>query len=296
MTGFGEGRSESAAIAATAEVRSINNRHLKISYRSSDGYHGLEPQVEKLIRGSVRRGTVQVNVRVARQNVAGDYRINNEVLLNYQEQLTQLGGVHAMPQVERLLGLPGVVTTPDASVADPAADWPTIEAAVEAALANLDAMRRREGAALAEDLLANTRAIAEQLGGVEVRAPLVAEDYRVRLHERVGQAVEKLGVSIEPSDLVREIALFVDRSDISEEIVRLRSHLEQFEATITAAEGAANGSKADGAGRKLEFIAQEIGREINTIGSKANDTDISRRVVEIKAALERVREQVQNVE
>lgn len=295
MTGFGEGRSESATIVATAEVRSINNRHLKTSYRSSDGYHGLEPQVEKLVRSAIRRGTVQVNVRIERQNQAGDYRINNEVLLNYQEQLTQLGGVHTVLNVERLLVLPGVVSTPYASVADPAADWPTIEAALTTALANLDEMRRQEGAAMADDLLANVRAIAEELSGVEERAPLVAEDYRQRLQERVGQAVEKLGVSIEPADLVREIALFVDRSDISEEIVRLKSHLEQFEATV-AAEGAGDSRKQDGAGRKLEFIAQEMGRETNTIGSKANDTEISRRVVEIKASLERIREQVQNVE
>lgn len=295
MTGFGEGRSESPTIVATAELRSINNRHLKLSYRSSDGYHGLEPQVEKLVRGTIRRGTVQVNVRVERQNAAGDYRINNDVLLSYQEQLTQLGGVHSMPSIERLLALPGVVSTPDASAADPEADWPVIEAALKAALANLDEMRGQEGAAMADDLLTNVRAIAEELSGVEERAPLVAEDYRQRLQERVSQAVEKLGVSIEPADLVREIALFVDRSDISEETVRLRSHLEQFEATVEA-EGAGTGRKQDGAGRKLEFIAQEMGRETNTIGSKANDTEISRRVVEIKASLERVREQVQNVE
>ncbi|TWT47759.1 YicC/YloC family endoribonuclease [Botrimarina hoheduenensis] len=298
MTGFGEGRSESASIAVTAEVRSINNRHLKISYRSSDGYHGLEPQVEKLVRGSIRRGTVQVNVRIERRNAAADYRLNTAVLQSYQEQLTQLGGVHSMPPLERLLSLPGVISTPDASAADPEADWPTIEAALSAALAALDTMRRQEGAALAEDLIANRRQVEEQLAGIEVRAPLVAADYRERLHDRVKQAVEKLGVSLEPADLVREIALFVDRSDISEEIVRLRSHLEQFEATIAADAQSAgtNGNKQEGAGRKLEFIAQEMGRETNTIGSKANDTEISRRVVEVKASLERVREQVQNVE
>lgn len=297
MTGFGEGRSESPTIAVTAEVRSINNRHLKLSYRSSDGYHGLEPQVERLVRGAIRRGTVQVNVRVERVNAAGDYRINNEVLLNYQEQLTQLGGVHAMPSVERLLALPGVISTPDASTADPATDWPAIAEAVRSALGALDEMRRQEGATLAGDLIANCKTIETHLAAVEERSPLVADDYRDRLRERVGQAVEKLGVSIEPADLVREIALFVDRSDISEEIVRLKSHLEQFAATI-AADGAQSGdaAKQDGAGRKLEFIAQEMGRETNTIGSKANDTEISRRVVEIKASLERVREQVQNVE
>jgi len=287
MTGFGEGRAESDTIVVVAEVRSINNRHLKISYRSSDGYHGLEPRVEAIVRDQVRRGTVQLNVRIDRRGGATDYRINNQVLLSYQEQLTQLGGVHSQPSIDKLLGLPGVISLPDASAADPEADWPTIEKAVLKALAELGAMREKEGAALAEDLRAQAAVLDEQLAGVNERAPLVADAYRDRLQERVGQSVEKLGVSLETSDLVREVALFVDRSDISEEVVRLRSHLEQFEATI---------AEADQVGRKLEFIAQEMGREVNTIGSKANDSEISARVVEMKTALERIREQVQNVE
>lgn len=287
MTGFGEGRSESDTIAVVAEVRSINNRHLKISYRSSDGYHGLEPKVESLVRDRVRRGTVQLNVRIDRRRGGSDYRINNEVLLSYQEQLSQLGGVHTQPTIDKLLTLPGVITSQDSAVADPESDWPTIHSAITAALDALDGMRRQEGEALAADLRAQAASVEEHLNGVEERAPLVADAYRDRLQERVGKSVEKLGVTLEPSDLIREVALFVDRSDISEETVRLRSHLEQFEATL---------QEVDQVGRKLEFIAQEMGREVNTIGSKANDSPISAHVVEMKAALERVREQVQNVE
>jgi uncharacterized protein (TIGR00255 family) len=291
MTGFGEGRAESPTIVAVAEVRSINNRHLKISYRSSDGYHNLEPEVERLVRNRVRRGTVQLNVRVERRSLAGDYRINNDVLLNYQEQLTKLGGVHTQITIDKLLTLPGVISTPGASSADPEADWPAIKQAILAALESLDEMRRREGEALAADLRAQAATVASELDGVEARSPLVADAYRQRLQERVGQAIEKVGVTLEPSDLVREVALYVDRSDISEEIVRLRSHLVQFEAAVTEAAKA-----KEGVGRKLEFITQEMGREVNTIGSKANDSDISARVVEMKTSLERVREQVQNVE
>jgi len=287
MTGFGEGRAASPTIAVLAEVRSINNRHLKISYRSTDGYHGLESEVESLVRQQISRGTVQVNLRIERRTSASDYRLNADVLAAYQAQLAELDPHGAAPPVERLLGLPGVVTTPDASAADPEGDWPTLREALGAALEALQAMRRREGQALATDLRANCDEVAMLLGGVEERAPLVADSYRVRLHERVGQAMEKLGVTLEAADLAREVALFIDRSDISEEIVRLRSHLEQFEETIAHGETA---------GRKLEFIAQEMGREVNTIGSKANDTEVSRRVVDMKAALERVREQVQNVE
>lgn len=291
MTGFGEGRADSPGLAVVAEVRSINNRHLKFSYRSSDGYHGLEPEVERLVRERVRRGTVQLSVRGDRRSVAGEYRINNDVLLNYQEQLTQLGGVHAQPTLDKLLLLPGVISSPEAHEADPEADWPIVERAVLASLEALDAMRRREGEALAIDLRVQAAAVVSHLAGVEERSPQIAGAYRDRLMERVGQAVEKFGVSLEPADLVREVALFVDRSDVSEEIVRLKSHLTQFETTIVEAP-----QSQEGVGRKLEFIAQEMGREVNTIGSKANDAEISARVVEMKVALERIREQVQNVE
>ena len=295
MTGFGEATERVGLDRRRRRSPvSINNRHLKISYRAGDGYHGLEPKVESLVRDAVHRGTVQVNVRVERKAAAADYRLNTEVLLGYQEQLTQLAGVDAMPSVAQLLCLPGVIITPSASEADPEADWPSIEKAVRSALVALAEMRRREGAALADDLLEHCGIVAEQLAGVEERSPLVAEDYRKRLQERVGQSLEKLGVSIDESDLVREVALFVDRSDISEETVRLRSHLDQFDTTVRQA--AAPSGRQEGAGRKLEFIVQEMGREVNTIGSKANDTEISTRVVEMKTALERIREQVQNIE
>lgn len=287
MTGFGEGRATSETISVAAEVRSINNRHLKISYRSNDGYHSLESQVEQLVRGKARRGTVQVNVRVDRVSADTEYRINNQVLIGYQEQLTQLGGVHAQPTIDKLLTLPGVISMPNAPPADPEHDAPIVLKAIAEALEALNGMRRQEGEALAADLRAQTATVAAELEGITERSPLVADAYRDRLQERVGKSIEKLGVTLEPADLVREVALFIDRSDISEEVVRLKSHLEQFEATITA---------ADQVGRKLEFIAQEMGREVNTIGSKANDSEISARVVEMKAALERIREQVQNVE
>lgn len=287
MTGFGEGRAASETISVSAEVRSINNRHLKISYRSNEGYHSLESQVEQLVRGKARRGTVQVNVRVDRVSADTDYRINNDVLLAYQEQLTQLAGVHAQPTIDKLLTLPGVISMPNAPAADPEHDAPVVLQAIGEALDALNDMRRQEGEALAADLRAQAATVAAELEGIYERSPLVADAYRERLQERVGKSIEKLGVTLEPADLVREVALFIDRSDISEEVVRLKSHLEQFETTITA---------ADQVGRKLEFIAQEMGREVNTIGSKANDSEISARVVEMKAALERIREQVQNVE
>jgi uncharacterized protein (TIGR00255 family) len=148
-------------------------------------------------------------------------------------------------------------------------------------------MRTEEGVALAADLAHNGRQIAELLDAIARRSPEVTQSYQSRLTGRVQQALSELNVTVEPADLLREIALFADRSDISEEIVRLRSHLQQYEAALLMSESS---------GRKLEFIAQEMGREVNTIGSKANDAEISRLVVDIKTSLERIREQIQNVE
>jgi uncharacterized protein (TIGR00255 family) len=148
-------------------------------------------------------------------------------------------------------------------------------------------MRAEEGVALAADLAHNGRQILELLDAIAKRSPEVVQGYQSRLTQRVEQALSELNVTVEPADLLRELSLFADRSDISEEIVRLRSHLQQYEAALMM---------PDSSGRKLEFIAQEMGREINTIGSKANDAEISRLVVDVKTALERIREQLQNVE
>jgi uncharacterized protein (TIGR00255 family) len=185
------------------------------------------------------------------------------------------------------LALPGAVDEKSRGEYDPREDWATIEPVVREALAAVSKMRAEEGVALAADLAHNGRQIAEHLDLIARRSPEVTQSYQSRLTGRVQQALSELNVTVEPADLLREIALFADRSDISEEIVRLRSHLQQYEAALLMTESS---------GRKLEFIAQEMGREINTIGSKANDGEISKLVVEIKTALERIREQIQNVE
>lgn len=290
MTGFGEARSQSGGMAIAVEVRTINSRHFKLSYRSSEGYAGLEPDIETITREAIRRGTVQLNLRVDRRATADDYRINTDVLENYRRQLKQYTGEvgeHASELLQTLLLLPGVVDENLRGEHDPRDDWPAIEPVIREALGALAKMRAEEGVALASDLAHNGRQISELLDAVARRSPEVTQSYQSRLTGRVQQALSELNVTVEPADLLREIALFADRSDISEEIVRLRSHLQQYEAALLMSESS---------GRKLEFIAQEMGREINTIGSKANDAEISRLVVEIKTALERIREQIQNVE
>ena len=148
-------------------------------------------------------------------------------------------------------------------------------------------MRAAEGQTMGQDMLHNIESIAAQLTLIEQRIPQVVADYTSRLQERIAKLLAPHETGIEPSEIAREVALFAERSDISEEVVRLRSHIEQFGETMQA---------EDGIGRRLEFVSQEMFRETNTIGSKANDTEISKHVIEIKAAIERIREMVQNIE
>lgn len=290
MTGFGEARGQSNGIAVGVEVRTINSRHLKLSFRASEGYAALEPEVEAVTREVIRRGTVQLNLRVERPSSSEDYRLDIAVIENYRRQLETYTGRSEWndpDDLRMLLSLPGAVNERRSSDRDPREDWPIIEPILREALQSLSKMRAEEGVALAADLAHNGRLILESVDAVAKRAPEVVQSYQSRLTQRVEKALSELNVTVQPADLLREIALFADRSDISEEIVRLRSHLQQYEAALMLPESS---------GRKLEFIAQEMGREINTIGSKANDAQISQLVVEIKTALERIREQIQNVE
>lgn len=290
MTGHGEAQRQQDGLAVAVEVRTVNNRFLKVSLRTSEGLTALEPQIESIIRGCLRRGSVLANVRVDREPSADDYRLNETVLAGYWKQLETICehiGSRESLRIEALLALPGVVAEQSAASANTDAIWPVIEATLLSALENLGEMRMDEGAAMAADLEANSEAINAALSEIGKRAPLVVDGYRQRLQDRLNKLLENLGVSVQESDIVREVGMFADRGDISEEIVRLRSHLEQFGTVL-------RGDKSNG--RKLEFLIQELLRESNTIGSKANDTEISRLVVDIKTAIERMREMVQNVE
>ncbi len=290
MTGFGESQSQRDRLAVSVEVRCINNRYFKLMTRSTEGYGPLDPRIELLVRDRIRRGSIQVNVRVERTASADDYRLSEEVLDGYRRQLQAIQEAWGSRQPidpQQLLLLPGVVNETAPGVEHVEEDWSLIEETLRRALDGLDAMRREEGTAMAADLAANLQVIRSALDSVEERAPLVVEAYRNRLNERVGKVLAELKATLEPADILKEVSLFADRCDISEEIVRLRSHLDQFSQIMDAPESS---------GRKLEFLVQEMVREGNTIGSKANDVEIARQVIEVKAALERIREMIQNIE
>ena len=292
MTGFGESHCRRDGLSVVVEIRAINNRFLKLTVRTTEGYAALEPSIEAAVRQAVHRGTIQVNVRVDRRPSPEDYKINVDVLEQYHKQLRPvMQGWNKTetsdPPLEALLPLPGVVNDTFDKASDAAADWPMIEPVLREALENLGRMRADEGRAMAIDLEANCRTATESLDRVQQRAPLVVEEYRNRLHERLQRVLAEYQVTLEPADLIKEVSLFADRGDISEEIVRLRSHLQQFRSTMELTESS---------GRKLDFLTQEMFREANTIGSKANDVEIAQEVIEIKTAVERIREMIQNIE
>ncbi|MFV1966236.1 MAG: YicC/YloC family endoribonuclease [Pirellulaceae bacterium] len=290
MTGHGAALVQRGDMSVAVEVRTINSRYFKLSVRASDGFAAIESRVDEVVRRFIRRGTVQVDVRVEQQVAPEHFTLNEVVLAGYQQQLQQINErlqANETVPLHSLLILPGVVRERMASTTDLDSDWPIIAAGLEQSLEHLTRMRSDEGQAMAADLCDNCQTISAELSHVEERAPLVAEHYRNRLTERINRMLPEYKVQVEPADLVREVGLFAERSDISEETVRLRSHLDQFDSIM---------KDRDGGGRKLEFVTQEMFREANTIGSKANDAEIAHHVIEIKAAIERIREMVQNVE
>ena len=294
MTGFGSADARTPDLAVEVEIRSVNNRHLKVTVRGTDPYPLLDADFEKLVRKCVKRGTVLVQIRVERPARQGGQSLNTTLLKAYLDQLetvaAELGNPALLgPLASAALSLPGVAPESGHSGAKVSDDeWPTVATVTEAALGKLDLARKAEGQAMATELLGYHRLIGEKLGAVREHLPQVMSDYRARLLGRVRQAVADAGVTVEPEQLIREIALFADRTDVAEEVHRLTAHLVQFEEIVR--------TESDSAGRRLEFVAQEMGREVNTLGSKAGDVTVSKLVFDMKVTLEKIRELVQNVE
>jgi uncharacterized protein (TIGR00255 family) len=290
MTGHGEAHVERDDLTIAVEVRALNSRYFKLTLRAGESFLSLEPRVEAVVRRAVRRGTVQVALRIERAAMLEQYRLNEHVLQGYRRQLEDLcGKLHGNEAVrlESLLGLPGVVDERPSDLGCTEGDWPVIEEVLLQALSSLDDMRRDEGRAMEADLTSNCARISEQLDEIAQRAPMVAEAYRLRLTERLNKTLAEHGAPVELADVLREVSMFAERSDISEEVVRLRSHIDQFRVMTQSPESS---------GRKLDFLTQEMFREANTIGSKANDAAIAGHVVEVKAMIERMREMIQNIE
>ena len=282
MTGHGRAIVENENAIVVVEIRAVNNRFLKASVHA-DLPGGSIARIESLIKEHVARGTVSVKVRQQWLSRPSQFQLDLEVLEAYQNQLeSRFGAV----SVSDLLGLPGIVSETLGGEQEDA-NWPAIESAVLEAIGKFNEMRASEGEVTAADLRENCKTISEELSKIEAQAPRVVEHYAKRLTERIQQMLQTHDLQVDEVSVVREVGIFSDRADISEEIVRLGNHVQQFLKII---------EMPISNGRKLDFLSQEMLRETNTIGSKANDATIAASVVEIKTAIERIREQVQNVE
>jgi len=290
MTGYGDARQVCDDTVYHVEVRAVNNRYLKLNTRLPDCFSGLESAVEKVVRETISRGTINVTIKRSVGRSASDFSFAGEILGSYlkqwddlRESMTQLPVINAGD----LLQLPGVVAEPDESNVDVDVEWKQAEPLLREALQKFDSFRHHEGESMAEDLRSQMSQISEQVKLVSERAPLVVTQYRDRILERVKSLLEGTDVELQSSDVIREVSQFADRCDINEEIIRLDSHLKQFEKFIASEQSE---------GKRLDFLSQELNREVNTIGSKANDVEIAHCVVEMKAAVEKMREVLQNVE
>jgi uncharacterized protein (TIGR00255 family) len=288
MTGHGHASSNHDPFAIEVEARTVNNRFLKVSSKISDLVAPIEFQLDGIVRDFIRRGSVSISVRVTRQNRLEAANICCETLRGYviaAEAAMQGFNIPCSMDLGTMLLLPGVIEPPVATDSEELLRWVTDT--IRAALEDLNRMRTQEGEAMASQLREDIRQIRDLRAKIEHRAPRVLEEYRTRLEAKVRSALLELGHSTEQIDIIREVIVFSDRCDIREELVRLASHLDQFENSLRAAESQ---------GRRLDFLVQEMLRETNTIGSKANDAAIAHDVVSIKALIEQVREMVQNVE
>lgn len=295
MTGFGDASRQVDQVHYAIEVRSVNNRFFKATVRLPDAIAGLEAELETQLRKRLSRGSVTLVVKMRDPTADAPKGINQQVLDGYLASLKQ---VHAQVassdqatniDLTALLALPGVLQLDDLEETAISRARPTVMELTDQACDRLLAMRLTEGKAIAEDLAGQRQVIRTLIESVAEWVPQVVEEYHTRLRGRIDDLIARAALKVEERELIHEVAVFAERSDISEEVTRMHGHLDQFEKIIGS-------SDDEPAGRTLDFLTQELLREANTIASKSNDAGISRAIVEAKGAIDRIKEQVQNVE
>ncbi len=290
MTGYGRGDCSKDGFKVTVELSSVNRKQTEISVNLPRELEMLEAQIRDLINRHIARGrlSVRVSLHAGAGQGAARMHLNVPLAKAYARELSRLARELKLPgpvTLDQLARAPGVLQT-DAELAVEEDLWPAVEKALRKAVSQMLKMREREGAHLAQDLAKRIAIMRKSAARIQQQAPSVAERYRQQLIARIKSA-DLQAPGADDERLLKEVVYFADRSDISEELTRLQSHFQQFE----------DGRKSkEPVGRMLDFLAQEMNREINTIGSKANDSLISREVVTLKAELEKFREQAQNVE
>lgn len=295
MTGFGRGEYEDEQFSVTLEMKTVNNRYNEVLIRLPRFLNPVEDRIRKTILKYVKRGRVDVFINASYTNAETvSIKVDKTLALAYHNALRDVGAavgleeckLNEQSEILYLSRCPDVINTREGFF-DVENVWPKLEQALQQALKNLISMRETEGGNIYGDFINRADLIAEKLTMVEERSPKVVEEYQTRLSDRINELLEKHNQVIEPERLLQEVAIFADRTSITEEIVRLRSHLKQFKTILDSDEPV---------GRKLDFLIQEFNREANTIASKANDYNLAQIVVEIKAEIEKIREQIQNIE
>lgn len=290
MTGYGRAETVLAGRKFAVEMKSVNHRYLEISLRLPGMLMPLETEMRKKIGERFSRGRIEATVRVDGDGSvedSGRLVLNLPLARNYHDLLCQMKTelqLEGEISLAMMTGLRDLFVATE-SVQNPAALWEDLSKTLDEATATLMEMREKEGESLKRDLTARLSLIDGILGAIAGRVPLVVCEYQKRLGARIRELTG--GTTLDESRLLQEVAIMAEKSDITEEIVRFRSHIGQFTDLLTI---------GDGAGRKIDFLIQEMGREVNTIGAKSNDAEISRNVIEIKSELAKLREQVQNIE
>ena len=288
MTGYGKGTASSAGLTVTAEIKTVNHKFFDWNMKMPKGFLFVEDDAKKAVAGAVSRGHVDLYLTVEKQTAeAGEYRTDAALARMYVDSARQLSETLGVPfdiTASSLMKNPDIVTLSETEIDDETVRKVTLEAVSEAVSA-LVAMREREGAALAADLSEKLASIEASLEEVKKEAPRAVAEYRRKLRARIDEALGQL--PLDEARLATEVALFADKCAIDEEISRLGAHIAAMRALI---------SSQGQVGRKLDFLVQEMNRETNTIGSKANDLAITERVLAMKNDIEKIREQAQNAE
>lgn len=290
MTGFGRGEFSDGKRNITAEIKTVNHRYADISIKMPKRYSFAEEKLKSLIRKNVKRGKAEVSIIV--ESLTEDdmlIKLNTLAADQYMKNLQVLKNTYELAgdiDIRLLSSMPDVIKAiPD--VADEDEVLAVMQKAVSLAAENLDEMRRAEGEKLAQDLLMRGELIRNIVSKIDERAPMVVKDYTDKMYARIKELLED-GVDIPEERILVEAAVFADKSNITEELVRLDSHMKQLADILT--------NSTEPVGKKLDFLVQEMNREANTIGSKANDLEITSLMLETKSEIEKIREQVQNIE
>jgi len=290
MTGFGKAHVAKEGLTVTVEIKSVNHRYLALNCRVPEGYGEYGPRIEAMIRGRARRGSIFYNLQITREDNRGKFHVDKDLARYYIDEIVSLEqdskGRLAIDGAG-VLALPGVIAEAASADNDSAEVIAAVNEATAKALDEMVAMRAGEGGRLAEELKRIIRSIGDFIGRIEQGCVTLVDEYIKRLTARVSALLADSEVRISEADLAREIAIYADRSDISEEIVRVRSHIEQFRETLNSEEPA---------GRRLEFLIQEMFREANTMGSKSISPDLSQLILALKSEVEKAKEQVLNLE